>query len=100
MRSRNGTIRPEEPEAPCSQDELVHKVATLAKWMRALRAGPPCPVVSQWAGMSAGDGVPTFRGVGGLWTRRPDRLQFGPSPAGVDIGQKTGIAELLSDAVN
>lgn len=70
---------PEEPEILCCQQELDEKVAQLAQWILAAEGGsePRYIVFHVGAGMSAGDGVPTFRGVGGLWTRgREDITNF------------------------
>ena len=70
---------PEEPEVICSQKELEEKVKILVKWIqqRAKKKKKRFIVFHVGAGMSAGDGVPTFRGVGGLWTRgREDISNF------------------------
>ena len=73
---------PEEPEMWCSQRELQDKVAMVAQWLLQENNGQPrrqqrCVVFHVGAGMSAADGVPTFRGQGGLWTRgRQDLTNF------------------------
>lgn len=69
---------PEEPEVLCSDEELTKKAEILAKWMKEDQKNKnKCIVFHVGAGMSAGDGVPTFRGVGGLWTKgREDISEF------------------------
>jgi mono-ADP-ribosyltransferase sirtuin 6 len=68
---------PEEPEVICSDRELEEKVKRLAQWIKEGDEKNRCIVFHVGAGMSAGDGVPTFRGVGGLWTKgREDITNF------------------------
>jgi hypothetical protein len=67
----------EEPEVICSDRELEEKVKRLAQWIKESEEKNRCIVFHIGAGMSAGGGVPTFRGVGGLWTKgREDITNF------------------------
>lgn len=67
----------EEPEVICDAQTLHTQVQQLAQWMKAVSSEPRRIVFHVGAGMSAEDGVPTFRGVGGLWTRgRADLTNF------------------------
>lgn len=60
----------EDAEIICDDETLKQKVATLASWMKDVSTEPRRIVFHIGAGFSAEDGVPTFRGKGGLWTRQ------------------------------
>jgi mono-ADP-ribosyltransferase sirtuin 6 len=55
-------------EIRISTTELKEKVSILVKWLTEESTNPKKIIFHLGAGMSAGDGVPTFRGTGGLWT--------------------------------
>jgi len=69
----------EGEEIICSDDILQNKVEQLVRWIRELKEEKKQnPVRIVWhvgAGLSAGAGVPTFRGKKGLWTRNRPELQ-------------------------